>query len=303
MDARADRQAEFEALLEKLSNWGRWGEDDQRGAVNLITPAKRVEAAALVRTGQAVSLSRPFPKAPAANNPRPAQHFVKSAEVNGGYTAGIDYYGIQPHGLVCTHVDALCHVWSKQGMWNGRAAEDYFDTDGSRWGDIAQWADGIVTRGVLIDIPRLRGGECVTYDKPVTAEDLRTAVERQNVEVRPGDALLIYCGRDMYDANNPPWGTEQRRPGLHASCVTFFAEADCAAIAWDMQDHAPNDIGMSLTVHLALFKLGMAVVDHCEFGELSRVCASEGRYDFMFSALPLVVSGGTGSPVNPVAIF
>src|SRR5579871_2236971 len=112
-------RADVDSYLRDRRNWGRWGADDQVGAVNLITPEKRVRAAGLVRSGRAVSLSRPFPKEPALNNPTPAQHFMKLLDRGQG-GAAIDYYGISYHGQATTHLDSLCHVWNQDGMWNGR---------------------------------------------------------------------------------------------------------------------------------------------------------------------------------------
>ena len=128
-------RAEVDSYLKDRSNWGRWGADDQVGAVNLITPARRVETASLVRTGRAVSLSREFPKTPAANNPTPAQHFMRLLQRGSGGGA-VDYYGIAYHGQASTHLDSLCHVWNENGMWNGHQPSEEIGFDGARWGAI-----------------------------------------------------------------------------------------------------------------------------------------------------------------------
>lgn len=295
-------------LLHGRSNWSRWGEDDQVGAVNLITDRKRVEAAALVRTGRTVSLSRPFPTRPHAGNPRPAAHYTTREPRGVGGISG-DYYGIEYHGIASTHVDALCHVWDEQGMWQGRDPDAELTSRGSRWGSIDHWRHGIVTRGVLLDVPAFRAEPYVTCERPVHGDELEEIARAQGVVVEPGDAVVVYSGRDRWDRENPVWGTgrtdrgEPCRPGLHASCLAFLRDHDCAVLAWDMLDQVPNDWGIPWTVHGAVFAYGLAVVDNCELAPLSAACADAGRYVFMFVLSPLVVEGGTGSPANPLAVL
>lgn len=295
-------------LLHRRSNWGRWGDEDQIGAVNLITDRKRVEAAQLVRTGATLSLSRPFPTRPRSDNPRPASHYTTKTPRGSGGISG-DYYGIEYHGIASTHVDALCHVWDERGMWQGRDPDVELTSRGSRWGAIDHWRRGIVTRGVLLDVPAFRGEPYVTHDRPVHGDELEEIARAQGVTVGAGDAVIVYSGRDRWDREQPAWGTEHtelgqpRRPGLHASCLAFLRDHDCAALAWDMLDHAPNEWGIPWTVHGAIFAYGLAVVDNCELGQLAAVCHAEGRYAFMFVLAPLVVEGGTGSPANPLAVL
>ncbi len=300
---------DVEHLLHDRSNWGRWGDDDQVGAINLITPEKRARAAALVRTGASVSLSRPFPTIPAANNPKPASHYIKRGQRGPDAGSAVDYYGLEYHGLLCTHVDALCHVWDRRGMWNGRNADDVLTFDGSRWGSIEHWSAGIITRGVLLDVPAHRGEEYVRYEEPVHGSELEDIAKEQGIILEPGDAIAVYSGRDRWDAEHTVWGGEltdagePRRPGLHASCLEFLRDNDCAVLAWDMQDYMPNDWGIPWTVHGAIFAYGVAIVDHCELAPLARHCRQEQRHEFMFVLSPLVVPGGTGSPANPLALF
>lgn len=295
-------------LLHGRSNWGRWGEDDQLGAVNLITDQKRVQAAGLVRTGRTESLSQPFPTEPRVSNPIPAQHYLmKTPRGTGGMSS--DYYGIEYHGPASTHVDALCHVWDEEGMWQGRDPDRELTSRGSRWGGIEQWRRGIITRGVFLDVPKFRGHPFVTLDEPVHGDELAAIAEAQGVVIEPGDAVVVYSGRDRWDEENAAWGTDrtpsggQLRPGLHASCLGFLRDNDCAVLAWDMLDCAPNDWGIPWTVHGAIFAFGMALVDNCDLAPLSVACAEENRFEFMFTLAPLVVQGGTGSPANPLAVF
>jgi hypothetical protein len=295
-------KAEVEAYLSERRNWGRWGADDQVGAVNLITPDKRARAASLVRTGRAVSLSREFPKNPAPNNLNPAQHFMRMIDRGDGGGA-IDYYGIAYHGQASTHLDSLCHVWNQNGMWNGRNAHDEIGFEGARWGAITNWSTGIITRGVLLDVPRFRGEAFVTQDRPIHGWELEDVAQSQGVKLEPGDALHVYGGREAWDRVNPIWGSGAARPGLHASCLPFIRDNDAALLVWDMMDHMPNGYDIPWSVHGVIFAYGVGLVDNALLEPLAAACAEEGRYEFMLMVLPLVVVGGTGSPLNPVALF
>jgi len=295
-------RAEVEAYLRDRRNWGRWGADDQIGAVNLITPAKRVQAASLVRSGRSVSLSREFPKNPAPNNPTPAQHFMRLIERGTGGGA-LDYYGISYHGQASTHLDSLCHVWDENGMWNGRSPSREIGFDGARFGAITNWSSGIITRGVLLDVPRFRGEPFVTQEQPIHGWELAEVAQSEGVRLEPGDAVIVYGGREAWDRVNPTWGSAQSRPGLHASCLPFIRDSDVSLLVWDMMDLAPSGYDLAWSVHGVIFAYGVGLVDNALLEPLANACAAEGRYEFMLLVLPLVVVGGTGSPLNPVALF
>ena len=226
MERTPPTEAEARAYLRERNNWGRWGPDDQKGAINLITPEKRVQAASLVRSGRAVSLSRDYPKTPGRGNPQPAQHFIKLYD-----GAVVDFYGISYHGYVTTHVDALCHVWDENGMWNGRDPNVEITTEGANYGAIHHWREGITTRGVLLDVPRFRGEPSVTIEKPVHGWELEAICEAQGVTIEPGDALVVYSGREAWQTANPTWsGYSPPSPGLHASCLPFVRDHDVSAL-------------------------------------------------------------------------
>ena len=181
--------AEVESWYTDRRNWGRWGKDDQMGAINLITPEKSAAAAGLVRTGRKVSMSRVF---------EPEQHFMRKNPRPGGAGAVVDYYGFIYHGQTITHIDALCHMWDNDGMWQGRDPDVEITTRGATFGTIDAWADGIVTRGILIDVPRHRGVSHVTPDRPVHGWEIDEIARAQGVAVEPGDALLVYSGKDAF---------------------------------------------------------------------------------------------------------
>ena len=305
MERRVPTKEEVLAYLREDRNWGRWGPDDQIGAVNMVTPEKRLSAAAAVKSGRAVSLSREFPKTPAPNNPSPALHYMKRVERGQecGYSA--DFYGISYHGTCTTHLDALCHVWNEDGMWNGRDPDETVTMEGATWGAVDHWKEGIITRGVLLDVPKHRGQPYVAFDAPVHGWELEDIAQEQGVALQPGDAVVVYSGREKWDQDeNPLWGSDpNRRPGLHASCLRFIRESDCCLLAWDMMDLTPNGYDLGWSVHGSIFAYGIGLLDNALLQPLAEACAEEGRYEFMLTVNPLRVVGGTGSPVNPVAIL
>ena len=300
---------EVESYLWDRRNWGRWGDKGSAGAVNLITAEKRVAAAGLVISGRTVSLSRPMPVRATAENIKPAQHITYLVdEQEGDWRSAHDYYGISFHGPASTHIDALCHMWSPDGMWDGRDPDKVITSSGARYGSVDAWSDGIMTRGVLLDVPRHRGTHYVTYEEPVHGSELEDIVRGLGTTLEPGDALLVYSGREAYAkdhggtwAGKPDW--PGRWAGLHASCLPFIRDNDVAVLGWDMMDHRPNEYGISYPVHGVLFYYGVALLDNVLLEPLAEACAAEGRYEFMLTVSPLVVIGGTGSPVNPIAVF
>jgi kynurenine formamidase len=309
-DRRLPTETEVMSWIRDRSNWGRWGPDDQRGAMNLITPAKRVAAARLVRSGRSVSLSRPFPKEPGLNNAIPAQHFMRTLARGFGGGGALDYYGIFYHGVASTHIDALCHTWDARGMWNGRDPKQEITFDGARFGSIDHWSDGIVTRGVMLDVPRHRGVPSVTQDRPVHGWELEEIAARRGIRLEPGDAVLVYSGREAWQAAHPdtPYGRPfgggpTDRPGLHVSCLPFLRDHDVALLGWDMLDHQPVGYPIPWAVHAALFAYGVGLLDNALLEPLAQACVEEGRDEFLLVIAPLKVVGGTGSPANPLAVF
>ena len=305
MERRVPTKEEVLGYLKEDRNWGRWGNDDQVGAVNMVTPEKRAAAARLVRTGRAVSLSREFPKTPAPNNPTPAIHYMKRVARGEREGFSADYYGISYHGTATTHLDALCHVWNEDGMWNGRNPDEAITMDGAIWGSVDHWSEGIITRGVLLDVPKHRGKPYVSQEEPVHRWELEDIAQEQGVTMEPGDALVVYSGRERWnEGGNPLWGSDsQLRPGLHASCLKFIRESDCCLLVWDMMDFTPNGYELGWSVHGSIFAYGIGLLDNALLQPLAEACAEEGRYEFMLTVNPLLVVGGTGSPVNPIALF
>jgi kynurenine formamidase len=262
-----------------------------------------------VKSGRLLSLARPLATAPAPDNPRPVQHFMKYYDLD-HFGAAVDYIGIYFHGMVNTHLDALSHFWGPKGLFNARDPKKEVGFDGTRWGGVEAWGEGIVTRGVLLDIPKLRGKPFVEQAEPVHGWELEEAAKAQKVELRAGDAVCVYSGREAWHAkhgiNGKGYGSagpHGEAPGLHASCLKFFREHDVAVLAWDMMDFTPSGYRLPVPVHGAIFAYGMAFVDNSLLEPLAAACAEEGRYEFMFSLAPLKLIGGTGGPINPLAHF
>ena len=303
-DRRVPTKADVVSYLRDDRKWGRWGDAGSAGAINLITAEKRLEAVGLVRTGRTVSLSRPWAVEPTAENPRPAHHFMSVMDRPNGGGAAMDYYGVFYHGTATTHIDALCHVWDEQGMWDGKTPADTLGFSGANYATVDAWSDGILTRGILLDVPRHRGTKYVTVGSPVHGWELDDIAAAQGVEIRPGDAVMVYSGREAYaQEHGGSWAGEPTRPGLHASCLRFVRDADISILGWDMMDASPNEYDLPWTVHGVIFAYGVALLDNSLLQPLADACAEEGRYEFMLTINPLNVVGGTGSPVNPIAVF
>ena len=311
VDRRKPSSAELAEYLRRTRNWGRWGPDDELGALNLITAEKRAAAASLVRSGRTVSLAREYPKTPGPSNPRPALHFMHRWSKPEGGGVATDHLATSSHQG--THLDALCHVWDDEAMWNGRRPDDVITFDGANFGSIDRWSQGIVTRGVLLDVPRHRGQPYVTPVAPVYGWELEDIAAAQHVELQPGDAVAVYSGLDAYHrdhgpvagrtADNAAPSATPRRPGLDATCVRFLREHDVALLLWDMGDQLPYGYDLAFEVHYAIVAYGMALVDAALLEPLARACAEEQRWEFMVVVAPLRVAGATGSPVNPLALF
>ena len=297
---------DVEKLLKEVSNWGRWGKDDQLGAINLITPKKRKEAAALVKEGVSVSLARSVEKEVAADNPNPFIHKMDSwGKGTDGQWSG-DSYTVQYHGYAHTHMDSLCHLFHNDKLYNG-FSRDVVTKDGALKLQIGNIKSGIFTRGVLIDIPRLRGVEYLEPGTAIYPEELEAWENRIGTKVKPGDVIFIRTGRWARRAKVGPWSaSDEGAAGLHASCARWLKNRDIAMIGSDAaSDVLPSGIpGVSHPVHLiVLHAMGVHIFDNCDLEALGKKADELKRWDFLITASPLAVEGGTGSPLNPIATF
>jgi kynurenine formamidase len=295
---------EYNAYKQRFSNWGRWGGGDQLGTLNHITPETRRAANTLVREGRTVSCARPIATAAVMSGPRnptPADH-----RMNVGPGGCGDYIGVSYHGFINTHIDALCHIFSGDGqIYNGRSSSDV-TAEGAKNNSIEHWRGGIVTRGVLYDVPRHRKTDHVTFDAPVHGWELQDIAAAEGVTPQTGDAVLVRMGATAFWAANPGFAEPSRGPGLHCSALEFLYETNAALLGWDLMEAAGQDEygAPSLPVHsIAIPYMGLPLLDNAIFDELAAACAELGHWEFLLVIAPLVVNGGTGSPVNPIAIL
>jgi kynurenine formamidase len=306
---RADVSAdEFGRLFQALSTWGRWGDNDQLGALNHVTPERVAEAATLVQKGVTVTLSWPLQTEASAHTPQPAEHRMTTegdAHASSGMVVEKDYVGIHYHGDTHTHLDALCHIGYEGLLYNG-VPIDVVTSEGATADSVELLKDGLVGRGVLLDIPAHRGVQWLEPGDSILREDLEASEEEQGVAVREGDILLIRTGHARRLDELGPWDTPNHKAGLHPTALTFVAERGVAVLGSDgNSDTAPSVTeGVEYPIHvLALNAMGVWLLDYLRFEELLAVCRQQGRWEFVFVAAPLRITGGTGSPINPIAIL
>ena len=298
-------KADIDRMMIELSNWGRWGKEDQLGAVNLITPDKRKQAVLLVKEGISVSLARDVEKQSAADNARPFEHVMNLSGANNTGPFSLDTYSVNYHGYAHTHIDALCHMFYQGKMYNGFSQEEVTAKGATRL-SILTLKQGIFTRGILIDVPRLKG---VAYLEPGTAiypEDLDAWEKKAGIKVSSGDVIFIRTGRWARRAAVGPWNVGANAAGLHASCARWLKQRDVSIIGSDAaSDVVPSGVeGVALPIHqLVLVAMGVNIFDNCDLEALSEAAAKRNRWEFLLTASPLAVPGGTGSPLNPIATF
>lgn len=299
----------FSALFDALCNWGRWGDDDERGTLNLLTPDRVSEATRLVRDGRTVSLSLPLNTRPAIHNPMPADHHMTLLGEAEPATEPVhflkDYVGLDYHNDGHTHIDALCHVSYRGSLYNGRA-EETVSAQGAEVNTIDVLGDGLVARGVLLDVPRERKVEWLEPGESIFAEDLEAAERAQGISVREGDVLLVRTGHTRRLSELGPWNTPEAKAGLHPTAMDFIAARGVAVLGSDgNNDTAPSTTdGVGFPIHvLAIVAMGIHLLDYLQFEGVRALCEETGRWEFLFMAAPLRIRHGTGSPVNAVAVF
>jgi kynurenine formamidase len=300
---------ELDSMFETLKNWGRWGVDDQRGTLNFLTPARRVAAATLVRSGESVSLAHDLATDPRPETPMAVQHhMLESGDARDstgipGYEAARDHVALDIHGLTTTHVDALSHMFVRGEMFGGRPASDV-RSDGARTNTVLSMADGVVGRGVLLDVARARNRPYFAAGDVVTVDDLVATEAGQGVQVGPGDILVVAWGREARRASS---GGFDGLSGLHPECLPWLAEREVAVLGSDgISDPMPfmGTPRWPFPVHqIGLVAMGLHLIDNVAVTELATRCAAEERWEFLFAMAPLRIVRGTGCPVNPVAVL
>ena len=303
---------QHQELFESVKNWGRWGAEDEAGALNLITPELRAAAAAEVVHGQAVSCARELPVEPNAENRHPALHMMVrggddcvSPSINMESTG--DFVGVAFHGMATSHIDALCHVFVDKRMYNDFGAETVKSTGATRCSIMAA-SDGVVGRGVFLDVPRLRGVEWLEPGDAVTSEELEACEKAQNVSVGSGDILLVGTGRDARRAELGPWHPFQvGMAGLHPDCISWLRERDVSVLGCDgVSDVLPGNHPAEwvMPIHqTVIVAMGVHLLDNLRLDRLASACQKHSKWSFLFTVAPLRVEGGTGSPANPIALL
>jgi kynurenine formamidase len=292
--------AEYEGWKKELSNWGRWGKDDQIGALNLITAAKRKEAAALVREGFSVSLAGDADTVKAVDNPFPYEHEMLAI--------GNDRIGVRYHGITHTHLDSLAHINEDGVFYNGYKPDpDAVLKGGHQKNSIHNLKNGIFTRGVLLDIPRLKGVPYLEPGTPIYIEDLEAWERRSGVKVSAGDALFVRTGVWARRQAVGPWlrGRAEggKSAGLDPSVIPWIKQRDIAILGSDHPQYvSPSNLRGAIH-DFALVHLGVHLFDNCDLEALADAAAARNRWEFLLTAAPLPIRGGTGSPANPIGTF
>jgi len=301
----ADEFTEMHSRLERAAH-DRGGGD--RGALVNITAAEIAAAAREVRVGRTVSLAAPVKTDVTDDNPQPAKHDMIATGTNGSSADlhfALDRLAMNIHGNADSHLDALCHVVYQGELFNAVPA-DKVGRHGAAALSVNGARDGIVGRGVLLDIPRLRGVRWLEPGDHVTVDELTAAEKAQGVRVGKGDLLFVRVGHRRRRNELGPWNAAEARAGLHPRAVEFLAERQVGALGSDgNNDTAPSIVaGVDFPVHvLAIQALGVYLLDYLQFEELVPMCEEVSRWSFLCVIAPLRLPTATGSPVNPIALL
>ncbi|GAA0485279.1 cyclase [Paractinoplanes deccanensis] len=301
--------------FDTLSNWGRWGADDELGTLNHITDDVRLAAARAVRHGRSVScaweiaapdeMERSTTVCPHAVEMPGAEAMPPAFHADRRWGFSSERLGLSFHGNTITHLDSPCHILWDGAMYNGRPHTSVDATTGSAWAAVTAAANGIVTRGVLLDIAAVRDVPWLAPGQGVLPEDLEEAERRQGVRVRPGDAVLLRTGHGRFRHESGPAGGVTQA-GWHASCLPWLHERRVALIGADTpQDVQPSGYpDVLMPVHaVALVAMGLWMVDNCDLEACAATAASLGQWEFQLAVAPVRFAGTSGSPVNPIATF
>jgi kynurenine formamidase len=298
-------RAEYDQLMQDISNWGRWSVADELGTLNLITKKTRKSAAKLVREGITVSLALDLNKVQDPMNANPFKHDVYVAEFSGHQIAG-DRYEVDYHGFAHSHMDGLPHFAHKGYFYNGVPYSTAKPEGTEKLGIQNAGINGVFTRGVLVDMPAFLGVDFLEPGIAITADDLKAWEKENRVKIGSGDVLLIRTGRWAKVHQDGQWNFLEKAAGVHASLAAFLKERDVVIIGSDgVSDVMPSGVeGLVNPLHeLVLVGLGMPILDNLDLETLAQVASEQKRVTFLYVGAPLRVPGGTGSPLNPLAVF
>jgi kynurenine formamidase len=296
--------ATIERWMTDLSNWNRWGPQDQRGTVNLMTDATRKAALALVTEGVSVSLSRDADPVKSADNGNPlGLAMVATAQPPDPFA--METLTITFHGSAYTHMDALSHMFHKGRTYNG-APQSLIGATGAARNSVAAFKSGFVGRGVLMDIPRLKGVPYLEPGTAITAADLDAWEKQAGLKVGSGDIVFFRTGRWTRRAKVGAWDIGAQMAGLHPEVARWLKARDVAIVGWDGHGEVMPSIvkGVDFPMHqLLLIAMGTPIFDNCDLEAVSEAAAQRKRWAFLVTASPLAIPHGTGSPLNPIATF
>ena len=305
-------EGELLGWMSSMSNWGRWGDDDQLGALNLLTPDKVRAAAALVREGRSVSLARVVEFAPKPSRSEagvPPLHFMQRSgdgHATHGGDQSHDWAAFPLHGHYLTHLDAPSHIFFDGATYNGTSADTVRTDRGATAANIDVAGQGIVSRGVLLDVPRVRGVRWLDGSDGITMDDLVAAEDAAGVACGSGDVVLVRTGYGLR-RREQDHGPEPRLPGVLPSCLPWLRERDVVVLGTDTgTDVFPSTFStqMRAPVHtVCIVAMGMWIIDNLDLEAIADVCGASGRFEFLFTAAPLRLKNSTGSPFNPLAIL
>ena len=307
--------AEFDEIFETVKNWGRWGPDDELGTLNYITADTVRAAAATVRSGRRATMAIAMNTAAGPDNPSPVTHHVVQGHDidigSSGVTFATDYVGLAFHGDCHTHMDALCHIAYQGLVYNGRPAQQVMTSKGATALDVTAYREGLVGRGVLLDVPRFRGIRWLEPGEAVTRAELEAVERAQGVRLGEGDIFVFRTGHHRRRLELGAWSNDyppagQGKAGLHVDTIPWMHERRIAAFLPDGDgETVPSNVeGVLYPIHpLQVTAMGMLVSDSLNLEDVARVCEEERRWEFMVVAEPLRLPESTGSPFNPIAIF
>jgi kynurenine formamidase len=297
---------QFDELAQRVSNWGRWGQEDESGTLHFITPDKLTTAASLVRDGIAVSCAVDLNLTPRSDTLRPS--FVIPYWFHEPlHSAACEVMTIEPHGAAVTHLDALSHMSYRGKMYNDRPVMPYV-SDALALNSVMNCRDGIVSRGILIDLARARGKDWMEPAEIATKRDVEAALSEARVEPQSGDILVFRTGRFKreFALGIPDSSNGLLLAGLSIECASWFHELEVASMVSDVaMDPQPSETeNVRIPWHVAtLAMMGMIIVDNANLETLAETCGRLNRWEFQLVIAPLRVPTGNSSPVNPIALF
>jgi hypothetical protein len=299
----------------ELSNWGRWGKEDQRGLLNLITPEKTKQALTLVKEAKTVTLQiNPF-KRSGSDTGTFGENVHRMARIDpntGAIQGALDIIQLSIHDGLNSHLDALCHYQGPLGRKAGEPAVSYngfpftLTAAGCKESATDRMGPGYITRGIIVDMPLLKKVRWLEPSTPIYAEDLEAWEKFAGIKIGPGDALIIRTGRWAKRAAEGPWSYGTTGAGLHASVLPWLKSRDVSLLASDaVNDVQPSGVqGINRPIHqLTQVNMGLPIVDNAYTEDAAAEAARLKRWEFMFTLHIFQIQGGTASPFNALATF